>query len=216
MGKDIALSYQYMEIYFQAAVFINAIPFHYDRENRYFRLDRNGYKHKVWFVQMVLGMAAETIQVTLELIRGSRDPNMSWGQWSLVLFIFISWVFVFSVHYTVYCCGEDIVSYINQVLGMRKYFQERNFPPTNDHNVVKAHICVSSAQYFFLALMVAAEGTKAQYLFSNVPESYRSPAVRTMWVPYAYYRVMSNILAGYFQYFLGVFHVQTCKQILLY
>ncbi|CAG7728433.1 unnamed protein product [Allacma fusca] len=214
--EEVALSYHYMEKYFRVAVNINAVPYHYNKQKRRFRLDRKSLKYKLWMLLMLFGMLAETAQATKELIRGSLDDTVGRGEWSLVLFIFISWVFVTSTHFNTYLRGEDIVSYINQVMGTRAYFKESNLPMTSDHKIVRAHIYVSCAQCFFQALMVAAEGLKPQYLFSNVPEEYRNPLTWAIWIPYAYYRVMSNFQAGYFQYFVGILHIQTCNQILMY
>ena len=87
-------------------------------------------------------------------------------------------------------------------------------PPCVDHKVVRAHIIWICKQCFFQCLIVAAEGTKAHLLYSNVPPAYSTPLTGAAWALSAYYRVASNLLSGYFLLFAGSLHVQICNQTL--
>ncbi|CAG7731530.1 unnamed protein product [Allacma fusca] len=214
--REPAKSYKLIEIYIKIAVIINAVPFHYNQRTQRLSLDRSSIKYQTWFVLMFLGMVLELSQVTREMIRAGLDDNTSRGEWALIFFIFLSWFLITLLHYNALTNGQDMVSYHNQVIGIRKYFGEENLPPTLDHKTVRAHIISSVCQCFFQCLMVATEGTRNQYIYSNVPPNNRSLITTLVWAVYAYYRVSSNFLCGYFCLFAGIFHVQTCNQILQY
>ena len=97
---------------------------------------------------------------------------------------------------------------------LREWFTEERLPISGDDKVVRAHIISSCLQCFFQCLMVAAEGTKAHFLYSNIPAEHRNALTLALWILYSYYRVTSNFLSGYFHYFAGALHVQTCNQVL--
>ncbi|CAG7832664.1 unnamed protein product [Allacma fusca] len=215
-GKDTAKSYQLIEIYIKIAVIINAVPFHYNRRTQQLSLDKHFLKYRIWIVLMFLGMILELSQVTREMIRAGLDDNTSRGEWALIFFIFLSWYLVTLLHYNALTNGNDMATYHNQVVSIRDQFGEKNLPPTSDHKMVRIHMITSMSQCFVQCLMVAAEGTRNQYIYSNVSPQYRSWLTAIIWAMYAYYRVSSNFLCGWFSVFAGIFHVQTCNQILQY
>ena len=107
-----------------------------------------------------------------------------------------------------------MVNHLNQTITLREWFTEARLPKCEDHKIVRAHKISSCLQCFFQCLMVGAEGTKAHFLYSNVPVEQRSVLTFALWALYAYYRVTTNFLSGYFHYFAGALQVQTCNQIL--
>ena len=214
----IGRAFQLMEKYnFRIATAINAVPFTYNRETRRFSLPTrrsSSIKYILWFLVVFMGILVETAQVGWELWRAKNDDGMNRGEWALIAFIFSSWTFVIGLHYNVAKRGDVMVNHLNQAIATREWFTEARLPKSGDHKYVRAHIISSCLQCFFQCLMVAAEGTKAHFLYSNVPAEYRNPLTGVVWVIYAYYRVMTNFLCGYLQYFAGALHVQTCNQIL--
>ena len=215
-ATTIGKAYDVMEIYFGMAVLINAVPFTYDRIRRRYDVDKCSVKYKIWFVLMFIGMFIEWAQVTRELVRSKFDHTVSRGEWGMIFFVFSSWSFLSTIHYNVYKNTNEIVNHMNQTIRMREYFTDEKLPPTKDHRLAKLHIYATAFQVFFQCLMVAVEGTKKQYLYSNVPPAYRSIVTSGMWAIWAYYRVMTNLLAAYFLIFGGLFHVSTCNQVIEY
>ena len=212
----IGKAYDWMELYFGAAVLINAVPFTYDRTRRRYDFDRESTKYRIWFVLMLLGMFSEWAQVTRELIRSKFDQSVNRGEWGMIYFVFVSWTLLAACHYSFFKKGNEVVNHMNQTIRMREYFTDEKLPPTNDHQLVKPHIYLTCFQGFFQCLMVAVEGTKNQYLYSNVPPEYRNLLTSGIWAIWAYYRVMTNFLAGYFLIFGGIFHVSMCNQVIGY
>ena len=214
-GKEsVGRAYDLMEYYFRIAVAINAVPFTYSSGARRFDLNRSSIKYLLWNLIVFIGILAELAQVTYELLRTKDDSRMSRGEWALIAFIFSSWTFVSSCHYNVARRGDGMVNHLNQTIALREWFTEERLPKCSDHKIVRAHIISSCLQCFFQCLMVAAEGTKAHFLYSNVPVEHRSLLTGFAWFLYAYYRVTTNFLSGYFHLFAGALHVQTCNQIL--
>ena len=107
-----------------------------------------------------------------------------------------------------------MVNHLNQTIWAREWFTEERLPPTKDPKLVRIHLWVGNLQALAQCFLVAAEGTKSYYIYSNVPEDYRNTTTAVIWAVYAFYRVMSNSLGGYFQYFTSVLHIYTCNQIL--
>ena len=211
---SIGPAYQLMEHYFRLAVAINTVPFTYNKQRRRFSVSKASIKYGLWFVVMLVGLLVETVQVLRELLRAKNDSAVSRGEWAHIAFVFSSWAFIWSCHYNVAQRQNEMVNHMNQTIALREWFTEARLPKSDDHKIVRAHMISSCMQCFFQCLMVAVEGTKAHFLYSNMPAEYRSAGTGALWALYAYYRVMSNFLSGYFHVFAGVLHVQTCNQVL--
>ena len=215
-NDGVGRAYKLMEYYFLIAVKINAIPFRYNKVQKRLTSVSSSVKFKIWFILMLLGIVAEWAQATFELLRAKQDQSVGRGEWALIYFLFISWTFVVSCHYNIFKQHRELVNHVNQTVRMREWLRETygELPHSADDKLVKAHIYSSCSQCFFQCLMVAAEGYKGQFLYSNVPLGQRNVGTAALWALWAYYRVMSNFLCGYFHYFAGVLHVQTCNQVL--
>ena len=203
-----------MEYYFRIAVSINAVPFTYNRINRRFHVNRASLKYFLWFTLVFIGILVDLTQVTRELLRAMDDSEVSRGEWALIAFVFSSWSLIATCHYNVVRRGDGMMNHLNQIVALRKWFTEERLPRCGDHKIVRAHIIPSCLQCFFQCLMVEAEGTKAHFLYSNVPVEHRNALTGLLWFLYAYYRVTTNFLVGYLHVFTGVLHVQTCNQVL--
>ena len=131
--------------------------------------------------------------------------------------LWVSCWFITTCHYQVLVSHNEMVNHLNQTLWTREWFTEERLPPTKDPKLVRIHLWVGNLQALAQCFLVAAEGTKSYYIYSNVPEDYRNTTTAVIWAVYAFYRVMSNSLGGYFQYFTftsSVLHIYTCNQIL--
>ena len=212
--ESVGRAYAFMEYYFRTAVVINAVPFTYNPRTRRFSVRKTSIKHILWVITMPIGIFVETAQVTWELVVAKDDGAVSRGECALIAFIFSSWSLILSVHYNVLRRHKEMMNHMNQTIALREWFTETHLPPCEDHKIVRAYIITSCMQCFFQCLMVASEGTKAHFLYSNVPPEYRTPRTGAAWSLYAYYRVTSNFLSGYFHVFAGALHVQTCNQVL--
>ena len=213
-APNVGRAYELMEIAFRAAVGINAIPFTYNTAKKRFAVDPHGLKFAIWFVLMFLGISIELAQMTKELIRTAANDTTSRGDWCLSCLVWVSWQFLTSCHYQVLFKHYEMVTHLNQTLWAREWLTEERLPQTKDHKLIRTHLCIGLPQALGQCFLVAAEGAKNYYIYSNLPEEYRNTITTSMWTCYAFYRVMSNSLAGHFQYFTSVLHVNTCNQIL--
>ena len=214
---NIGKSYSLIETFtYIPAVVLNAVPFTFNKKIRRYAISWTSWKCKIWFVLMLFMVFVELAQITFELIRTKSDPNVSRGDWCLIMFIFISWEFVFSDHLNAFVHGNEGVNHLNQLIRTREWFTQgnRELPPSKDHKIVKALLWTCFSQWFFQCLTVAAEGGKSPHLYSNVPEEYRSVGTTAVWAVYAYYRVTTNFCTALWHYFAGVLQVEVCTQIL--
>ena len=211
---NVGRAYELMELSFRVAMGVNAIPFTYDTTQRRFAVDLRSLKFATWFLLMFLGVSIEFTQMMKELIRTAADDKVSRSDWCLLCLLCISWWLLTTCHYQVLVKHYQMVDHLNQTLWAREWFTEERLPQTKDHKLVRIHLWFGNLQALGQCFLVAAEGTKNYYVYSNVPEEYRSILTAAMWTLYAFYRVMSNSLAGYFQYFVSALHVNTCNQIL--
>ena len=214
LKPNVGRAYELMELSFRVAMGMNAIPFTYDTTRRRFAVDPRSPKFVTWFVLMFLGILVELSQITNELIRTAGDENISRSDWCLLCLLWISWWFLTTCHYQVLVKHQQMVDHLNQTLWAREWFSEERLPQTKDHKLVHIHLWFGNLQALGQCFLVAAEGTKNHYIYSNVPEEYRSTVTASIWAAYAFYRVMSNSLAGYFQYFASALHINSCNQIL--
>ena len=211
---NVGRAYELMELSFRVAMGINAIPFTYNATKRRFAVNPHGLKFVIWFFLMFLGISIELTQMMKELIRTAADDTVSRSDWCLLCLLWISWWFLTTCHYQVVVKHHEMVTHLNQTLWAKEWFTEERLPQTKDHKLVHIHLWFGNLQALGQCFLVAAEGTKNYYIYSNVPEEYRSSVTAALWTCYAFYRVMSNSLAGYFQYFASAFHVNTCNQIM--
>lgn len=206
-------TYELMEYYFHAAVTLNAVPFTYNGKR--FKVDPTSTKYRAWLVLMFAGIVVEWAQMTWELLRAKRDINVSRGEWSLIYFVFIGWNLLLSLHTNTLLKNAEVVNHLNKTVHLRQTFSDAFAKPSQkDEKLVRAHIWASCSQCFFQSLMVAVEGYKSHFLYSNIPEENRNFVTAGLWTAWGSYRVMTNFLGGYFYYFVGMLHVQTCYIVL--
>ena len=198
------------------SVTLNAVPLTFNREIRRYAVSWSSMKSKLWIFSMLIMVFVEWAQITKELITAKADPNVSRGDWCLILFLFISWQFVISAHLNSLVHGDAMINHMNQLIRTREWFtqDQRDLPPSKDHKIVKALLWCCLAQAFFQCLTLAVEGTAGPYLYSNVPEEYRNVGSAAIWTVYAYYRVITNFCTCLWHYFGGVLQVQLCTQVL--
>ena len=210
----VGLTYHYIEMVAQLGVWLNSLPFTYSRAMLQLHVNSTGPKFVFWIITMFSVIVLELGQIIWELIRRKLDLNMSRGEWCLIAFLFMSWLFMALIHLNILVHPHEVVNHLNQLLRLRKWFSEERLPHATEHKVVRIQMWFCCFQCFVQALMISVERENRQFLYSYLPEGYRSMGSTAIWITYAYYRVTTNFLGGLFQYFVSILTVQTCNQVL--
>ena len=207
-------TYHFIEYVISVGVKLNSLPFTYDKANLRCHVKTSSLKFILWTITMLLSVAMELGQIVRELVRANNDADTSRGEWCLVAFLFISWMFMTQVHLNVFLRPYEMVNHVNQLVRMRQGFGEGKLPRSGDYKIIRTQIYFCFLQFLAQASMISAEREKNQFLYSYLPEESRSMVTTAIWTLYAFYRVATNFLAGLLQYFVGALHVETCNQVM--
>ena len=178
---NVGPAYDLMELSFRLSMGLNVVPFTYDLKRRRFSVNPASLKFATWFVLMFLGIVVELAQMSRELIRAAVDENVSRSDWCFLCLLWTNWWFVAFSHHHILVSHQQMVEHLNQTLGSREWFTEERLPHTEDHKLIRIHLWFSNFQALAQGFLVAAEGTKAHYIYSNLPEEYRTTTTAALW-----------------------------------